>query len=31
LATIRDHQSDLKKQKTTQESSLSALIEKLEF
>ncbi len=31
LASTRDHQSDLKKQRTTQESSLSALIEKLDF
>jgi hypothetical protein len=31
LATMRDHQSDLKKQKTTQESSLNGLIEKLDF
>jgi hypothetical protein len=31
LATTRDHQSDLKKQRSSQESSLNALIEKLEF
>jgi hypothetical protein len=31
LATMRDHQSDFKKQRTTAESSLSALIEKLDF
>lgn len=31
LAGVRDHQSDLKKQRTTAESSLSALIEKLDF
>jgi len=31
LASTRDHQSDLKKQRTTQESSLNALIEKLDF
>jgi len=31
LATMRDHSSELKKQKTSQESSLSALIEKLDF
>jgi hypothetical protein len=31
LAAMRDHQSDLKKQRTTTDSSLSALIEKLDF
>jgi len=31
LATTRDHQSDLKKQRTTAEASLSGLIEKLDF
>jgi hypothetical protein len=31
LATTRDHQSDLKKQRTTAEVSLSGLIEKLDF
>jgi hypothetical protein len=28
---MRDHQSDLKKQRATQESSLNGLIEKLDF
>ena len=31
LATLRDRESDLKKQKTAQESSLSGLLEKLDF
>ncbi|HTR36081.1 MAG TPA: DUF4139 domain-containing protein [Bryobacteraceae bacterium] len=31
LATLRDRESDLKKQKTTQESNLRAAIEKLDF
>ncbi len=31
LATARDRQSDLRKQKTSQESNLNALIEKLDF
>ena len=31
LAAGRDHSSDLRKQKTTQESNLSDLIAKLEF
>jgi len=31
LATMRDHQSDLKKQRAAADASLSALIEKLEF
>jgi hypothetical protein len=31
LATMRDHSSDLKKQKSTLQSNLDALIEKLEF
>ncbi len=31
LATLRDRESDLKKQKTAQESNLRAAIEKLDF
>ena len=31
LATLRDHSSDLKKQKATSESNLNTLIEKLDF
>ena len=31
LATMRDQESDLKKQKTAAESNLNGLIEKLEF
>jgi chromosome segregation ATPase len=31
LAALRDHESDLKKQKATQDANLKALIEKLDF